>query len=132
LGSQSLSRLGGSDLVDQQGLNEQISDPALRVEGSTRVLKHDLYAASIRKKGRLVQSTYSHTSVPDRAGCGPEQTYQQPGERRLAATGLPDHRERFAPVHMQVHTLNRLNPSNPAAQRPARDRKVARQCFCPE
>ena len=83
-------------LVNFERLADNCSDAHSRIERSERILKHHLHFAAKRAQ-RLAARGEKIASLDEQfAGVGLDQAQQHARERRLAAAGFADDRERFA------------------------------------
>src|SRR5215207_927945 len=115
-----VARIGRADVMDAQGLGQDLIDRHARVERRERVLEDELDGAAVSLQG--VAFEREHVL---RAGAGVEQN--APGiwverahddlrDRRLAAAGFADKPERSAAREGEVDVLDRADDARAPAE----------------
>jgi len=105
-----------NDVVNREGLADDVGDGQLRVQAGEGILKDVLNLGSQRPEfgpGALGQFG---VAVGDRARSRLEQSDERPAERRLAAAALADQPERLAGANLEVDAVDRPNRFAPPEQ----------------
>ncbi len=113
---------GEAEIADRFG--QDIAHAHARVEAGERILEHHLDAAphAAQAPGREVIDTLAIQH--HLAGGDVEQPQDGPADRRLAAAGLADQRQRLAARDLKGHAVHRIDPFRSAAEQSATDREV--------
>ena len=109
-------------VVQHQRLGENLADGHARVERRERVLEDQLHLAAQGAEGGLAQGGDIVAVEDDAAGGRLDQPHHEPPDRRLAAAGLADERQRLAGAEHEGHAVDRLHGrKRPPERRALRD-----------
>jgi hypothetical protein len=87
-----------------------------RIEGSERVLKHDLHRTSERTQLALAETSDVGAIDVDPAACRLDQSQHAARDRRLAASGFAGQAENLADAKRKAHAIDRVHGADLAAQ----------------
>ena len=115
-------RFGEAEIADRLG--QDIAHAHARIEAGERILEHHLHAAAhaAQPPGRKIVDALAIQH--HLAGGDVEQPQDGPADRRLAAAGLADERQRLAALDLKGHAVHRIDPVGLAAEQAAADRKM--------
>ena len=111
-----------ADIVDDQGLRDDVEDRHPRVERPVGVLKHELKLTAKRDQFLLAERQHvaqlSAIIVGDRTMIRGDSPHQHFRQGRLAATAFTNQAKRFTAMDVEAHTVNRDNLAVVATTKP--------------
>ena len=105
-------------MVEPDRLFQGLLNRHSRVQGGIGILEDHLHLAAVGQRSLTFQIINPLAAIVDLSGARREQPHHGAGDGGFATTGLADHTQGFALLHIQVHTVDGVHRFLFAAQTP--------------
>src|SRR5581483_5518738 len=121
--------LGWHEVMQRQGLAEDLPDRHARIERGVGILEDDLRLLAERAQLIVVEGKQVAALETDAAGIRLDQAQHQPADGGLAAAGLADQRQRLAGIDVEADAVDGFDEGGRPAEQIPRGREMLDQIF---